>query len=57
MKVSYRAPTLTTYGRARELTFGSTGVTPDLNFITGLKSINAPNCADPAVPSCNTSIP
>ena len=55
MKASYRAPTLTRYGRARELTFGSSGGTPDLNVITHVQSITNPNCADPEVVSCNTT--
>ncbi len=56
MKKTYEAPSLIAYGRARDLTLGSTGNAPDYISVNGVLTVNpaAPNCTTNGPPACIT---
>ena len=56
MKQTYRSPTLTEYGRARDLTLGSSGGSPDY-IVIGVPVPNAPTCPAPPGSACIQTSP
>ena len=56
MKKSYKAPSLTAYGRARDLTLGSSGPQTDYVSIGGVLTVITanPGCTTNGPPFCLT---